>query len=102
MATAWSADDIPLHYEVHGGGAPALVFVHGWSCDTTYWRGQIGYFADRYQVVTVDLAGHGSSGLGRRAWTMPAFGADVAAVMATLGFPEMVLIGHSMGGDVIV
>ena len=60
------------------------------------------HFADRYRVVTIDLAGHGESGLGRTAWTMPAFGADVVAVADHMGLREMVLIGHSMGGDVIV
>jgi pimeloyl-ACP methyl ester carboxylesterase len=50
----------------------------------------------------MDLAGHGESGVGRAAWTMPAFGDDVVAVVEKLGLEEMVLIGHSMGGDVIV
>ncbi len=99
---AASADGIPLCYEVHGTGRPALVFVHGWSCDRRYWNKQLDHFAQRYQVVVLDLAGHGESGLGRRAWTMPAFGQDVVAVVEKLGLKEAVLIGHSMGGDVIV
>jgi len=99
---AVSPDGIPVCYEVHGTGAPALVFVHGWSCDRTYWSNQLGYFAERCQVVAMDLAGHGESGVGRQAWTMPAFGDDVMAVVEKLGLKEMVLIGHSMGGDVIV
>ena len=99
---AASADGIPVWYEAHGTGSPALVFVHGWSCDRGYWRPQIDHFARRYQVVSIDLAGHGDSGVGREAWTMPAFGADVVAVVEKLGLGEVVLIGHSMGGDVIV
>jgi pimeloyl-ACP methyl ester carboxylesterase len=79
MPVVTSADGRPVHYEVHGNGAPPLVFVHGWSCDRTYRNGQVGYFADRHQVVAVDLAGHGESGLGRPAWTMPEFGNDVVA-----------------------
>lgn len=102
VATAVSTDGIPVRYEVRGDGAPALVFVHGWSCDRRYWSAQVDYFADRHQVVAVDLAGHGDSGLGRKAWTMPRFGADVVAVVKRLGLRRMVLIGHSMGGDVIV
>lgn len=102
MATAVSTDGIPVRYEVRGSGAPALVFVHGWSCDRRYWNAQMDYFADRHQVVAVDLAGHGESGLGRKAWTMPCFGADVVAVVKQLGLRRMLLIGHSMGGDVIV
>ncbi len=100
--TAFSPEGIPLSYEVLGTGAPALVFVHGWSCDRRYWSRQLGYFAERYQVVAVDLAGHGQSGGGRASWTMPAFANDVLAVVEQLGLREVVLIGHSMGGDVIV
>lgn len=99
---ALSADGIPVCYEAHGTGAPALVFVHGWSCDRGYWGAQIDHFARRYQVVSIDLAGHGGSGVGREAWTMPAFGTDVLAVVEKLGLGEVVLIGHSMGGDVVV
>ena len=99
---ALSADGIPVCYEAHGTGAPALVFVHGWSCDRGYWSPQLDHFARRYQVVSIDLAGHGESGFGREAWTMPAFGADVLAVVEKLGLGEVVLIGHSMGGDVVV
>jgi pimeloyl-ACP methyl ester carboxylesterase len=99
---ATSRDGIPLAFEVHGVGTPTLVFVHGWSCDRSYWRGQLGPLAARYQTVAVDLAGHGESGVGRRAWTMAAFGEDVVALVEQLGLGELVLIGHSMGGDVIV
>jgi pimeloyl-ACP methyl ester carboxylesterase len=53
-------------------------------------------------VVTIDLAGHGESGTGRRTWTMPAFGDDVLAVATELDLPDMVLVGHSMGDDVII
>ena len=97
-----SADGVPVRYAAYGDGLPAIVFVHGWSCDRRYWHGQVGHFAARFTVVTVDLAGHGESGTGRRSWTMPAFGEDVAAVVTGLDLPEVVLVGHSMGGDVVV
>ena len=99
---AASRDGISLSFEVHGSRAPALVFVHGWSCDRSYWSRQLGAFAGRHQAVTVDLAGHGESGVGRKSWTMPAFGEDVVAVVEHLGLGNVVLIGHSMGGDVVV
>ena len=99
---ARSRDGVPLRFEAHGSGTPALVFVHGWSCDRSYWNGQLDWFAARHQVVAMDLAGHGESGAGRQAWTMPAFGDDVVAVVEALGLGDLVLIGHSMGGDVIV
>ena len=55
-----SSDGVDIHYEVHGEGEPALVFIHGWSCDRSYWRAQVEYFAKQYQVITIDLAGHGA------------------------------------------
>ncbi len=99
---ALSKDGIPVHFEVHGSGAPGLVFVHGWSCDRSYWSPQLDHFAGRHQVVAIDLAGHGESGVGREAWTMRAFGDDVVAVVDKLALGNLVLVGHSMGGDVIV
>ena len=97
-----SADGIPIAYEARGEGSPALVFVHGWSCDRSYWAEQMRTFAGRHRVVAVDFAGHGASGAGRADWTIEAFGADVAAVVASLGLERVILVGHSMGGDVIV
>lgn len=99
---AASADDVAIAYEAHGDGALALVFVHGWSCDRTYWSGQLVPFARTHRVVAVDLAGHGESGAQRGAWTMAAFGDDVAAVVAQLALPRVTLVGHSMGGNVVV
>lgn len=95
-----SADSVPIEYRVYGRGEPALVFIHGWSCDSSYWRAQVEEFRSRYTVATVDLAGHGASGRNRTSWSMAAFGADVAAVARELPNEKLVLIGHSMGGPV--
>jgi pimeloyl-ACP methyl ester carboxylesterase len=96
-----SADGTPISYEVRGEGEPALVFVHGWSCDARYWREQVPHFEKRHRVVTLDLAGHGHSGSGRSRYTMKAFGEDVRAVVEAAGSPSVVLVGHSMGGSVV-
>jgi pimeloyl-ACP methyl ester carboxylesterase len=99
---AVATDGVRVHFDVEGTGVPALVFVHGWSCDRTYWSRQMSRFAERHQAVAIDLAGHGQSGVARKAWTIPSFGDDVVAVVEKLGLDELVLVGHSMGGDVIV
>jgi pimeloyl-ACP methyl ester carboxylesterase len=97
-----SEDGVMIHYDVHGQGDRALVFVHCWSCDRTYWQNQVDEFAKDYRVVTVDLGGHGQSGMSRKVWTMATFGADVAAVVNKLDLKSVVLIGHSMGGPVCI
>ena len=100
--TVLSRDGVSIHYDDLGAGDPALVFVHGWSCDRSYWSGQLEHFAQSYRVVNIDLAGHGDSGLDRTVWTMQAFGQDVSAVVNALDLQDIVLVGHSMGGKVIV
>jgi pimeloyl-ACP methyl ester carboxylesterase len=99
--TVISADGVPIQFDDYGAGSPALVLIHGWSCDRTYWAEQVGPLSAKNRVVTVDLGGHGESGLGRDDWTIAAFGADVAAVVEHLDLDSVVLVGHSMGGDVI-
>jgi len=99
---AVSADGVEIHYETWGAGEPALVFVHGWSCDGSYWADQVEAFAADRKVVTVDLAGHGQSGDQRTDYTMAAFGADVVAVLEALDLEKAILVGHSMGGPVVV
>jgi len=61
-ATVPSSDKVPIAYESSGEGETTLVFVHGWSCDRTYWKAQQAEFSRDFRVVLVDLAGHGESG----------------------------------------
>ncbi|WP_455243902.1 alpha/beta fold hydrolase [Petrachloros mirabilis] len=96
-----SKDGVSISYEVFGSGEPTLVFVHGWSCDARYWRAQLPHFSKNHRVVTLDLAGHGHSGMTRKRYTMAAFGKDVRAVTETTDSHSVILIGHSMGGSVI-
>lgn len=98
---AFSNDGTPISYEVFGAAEPALVFVHGWSCDARYWRAQVPVFSQKYRVVVLDLAGHGHSGMSRTDYTMSSFGEDVKAVVESTGSGSVILVGHSMGGPVI-
>ncbi|MCU0293731.1 MAG: alpha/beta fold hydrolase [Thermoanaerobaculaceae bacterium] len=100
--SARSADGTPIHYLADGAGEPAIIFIHCWSCDATYWDNQVPVLAPRHRVVRVDLAGHGASGLQRTRYTLPAFGEDVKAVVEQERLGKVILVGHSMGGDVML
>lgn len=99
--TATSFDGVQIRYECHGRGRTALVFVHGFSCNRRHWDSQVDFFSESYQVVTLDMAGHGESGRDRKVWDMHGFGEDVASVVRDLSLEDIVLVGHSMGGLVI-
>lgn len=98
---AISADSERIAYSACGEGEPALIFIHGWNCDSRYWQNQVSPFSKIHRVVTIDLAGHGHSSLDRVTYTMAAFAEDVKAVVEKEKISRTILIGHSLGGGVI-
>jgi len=101
-STTRSFDDVAIRYEVQGEGEPTGVLVHGWGFDGRIWEAAVPRLARARRVVTLDLAGHGRSGRERRRPTIASFAEDVRAVVEAVGAPRVVLVGHSMGGDVVV
>ena len=102
MSIVRASDSNPIHYDVTGRGEPTLVLVHGWAFDRHLWDGHAPRLAARHRVVTLDLPGHGESGRQRGKWTMAAFGEDVKAVVEAVGAKDVLLVGHSMGGPVVL
>ena len=76
-------DGSRVHYESYGKGREAVVFIHGWTCDLTFWRGQAPVYEKRRSLL-VDLPGRA-----------------IDAVMQHAGVDRAVLVGHSMGGPVV-
>ncbi len=98
----YERDGTSLAFEDHGAGEPALVFVHGWTCNRTHWGPQLAHFGREHRVVAVDLRGHGASGAPEQEYTIPGFADDVAELCARLELDRPVLVGHSMGGTVVL
>ena len=97
-----SSDGVSIHYSSYGKAAKTLLFIHCWCGDSTFWEKQVDQFSKTYRVVVLDLAGHGKSGMERKEYTIPAFAEDVATVIKKLDLKEVILIGHSMGGPVMI
>lgn len=94
-------DGVRVHYESYGAGGEALVFIHGWACDLTFWRGQEALYdhPDR-RALLIDLPGHGSSDKPHRPYPIEFFARAVEAVMRDAQVERAVLIGHSLGGPI--
>ena len=90
-----------VHYENHGKGREALLFVHGWTCTLNFWSRQVPAFEGKTRVIAIDLPGHGLSDKPQINYTMDLFARAVDAVLLDAGVDRAVLIGHSMGGPVI-
>lgn len=97
-----SFDKTEIYYEVSGSGKTALFFVHGWMGNARWWDFQREYFSNRYQIVQMDLAGHGKSGRARNQWSVHGYAEDIRAVANNLDCDEIILIGHSMSGSNVV
>jgi pimeloyl-ACP methyl ester carboxylesterase len=88
-----------VHYLTAGKGAEALVFLHDWRGDVSYWTRQIAAFPDR-RVIAIDLPGHGASDQPSVAYTMDYFARSVDAVLQDAGVSRVVLVGYGMGAFV--
>lgn len=93
---------VQIDYTDTGRGDTTLFFVHGWCINKTYWSNQVVKFNKRYRVITIDLPGFGKSGKNRKVWDTKTFSSDVNTVMSQLNLKNVILIGHSMAGDIII
>jgi pimeloyl-ACP methyl ester carboxylesterase len=91
--------DVDLYYEKLGSGKPILVFIHGWTANSWVWKFQKEYFSKEYQVVLLDLKGHGKSDKPDGKYDIPEYTEDIYNALNKL-YPDdkFVLFGHSMGG----
>lgn len=96
-------DDFLIHYKSWGKPtAPAVILVHGFTLDQSFWRHQVPTLAKSYRVIAMDSPGHGESGHPRDvAYTLDLYARAVEAVAKDAGVSHAALIGHSMGLPVI-
>jgi pimeloyl-ACP methyl ester carboxylesterase len=94
-------DGVRIHYKSLGDGETAVVFIHGWTCDLTFWRAQVNDLMSKGRLLFVDLPGHGRSDKPKRAYTMDYFAQAVEAVRKDAGVNDLALVGHSMGTPVM-
>jgi 3-oxoadipate enol-lactonase len=89
--------DIDLYYETIGKGHPIL-FIHGLGSSSRDWEMQIPFFSKHYQVITLDLRGHGQSQKPPGPYSMSLFAKDVAELVKLLGIVPVHVVGISLGG----
>lgn len=87
-----------IHYEVVGEG-PTIVLLHSFLCDRTMWRHQVPPLVTAgWQVVNVDMRGHGLSGPALQPFSIYDLADDVVAVLDDVGVERAVWCGLSIGG----
>jgi pimeloyl-ACP methyl ester carboxylesterase len=82
--------------------APGVVLVHGGAAHAHWWTHIGGLLSDRFRVVAIDLSGHGESGR-RSRYSLEQWSEEIVAVAGAGGIEgRPALVGHSMGGQVVV
>jgi len=93
---------VEINYLQQGDGNTTLLFLHGWCIDATYWKNQLQYFSQKYSVYAIDLPGFGKSKAQRTNWTIEEYANDVTAFIDTMNLTNVVIIGHSMAGEIML
>lgn len=88
-----------LDHELTGDGPP-VVLVHGITESRRSWDPIVERLRDRYQVLAVDLPGHGGSDRASDGDVLT-LAAAVHDTVEQVGLVDPVLVGHSLGGVVV-
>ena len=103
--TTLAADGAPLAFASGGpDGARALVCCNGLGVSTFFWDYLAAHFVKDHRVVVWDYRGHGASGYPAdpASLSMPSIADDLARVLDANEIDRAVLLGHSLGTQVIL
>ena len=97
----FTADDgVRLYFSISGNGRP-VVFIHGLTASSVFFKKQIPALSEHFQVITLDLCGHGLSESRNDHLTLTRLAMDLKQLLAELKIPKASMIGWSMGTHVI-
>ncbi len=90
---------VRINYYRTGGQKPPLVMLHDLGDNALWWNRIPLLLEVEYDVVLLDLRGHGSSGLDERGAHPELLAQDALDVSESLGLKRPVLIGHGLGAE---
>lgn len=90
--------DLRLWYEREGKGEPPLVVIHGVGNSSDDWLSVIDFLADAFDIIRIDMRGHGRSSIPPGEWTIGDLSEDIVALADHLELERMHVAGFSLGG----
>lgn len=94
-----AVNGINLYYEVHGAGMP-LIMLHGGFGSFEMLNALSPALVEKYQVIGVDLYGHGRTALTDRPIRLEQMAEDISGLIQHLGLAKADVLGFSLGGAV--
>ncbi|QCX36905.1 alpha/beta hydrolase [Aureibaculum algae] len=98
-AKSISIDSLEISYIMEGKGTTTLLFLHGLSSNADAWSKNIETLKNNYICLALDLPGYGKSSMLNVEYTPSFFASITHQLIKKLELKNVVLIGHSMGGQ---
>lgn len=93
--------DVDINYIRYGKEtSQTLVFLHGWGQNIEMMRPIADPFESEFNIVIVDLPGHGESSEPKCIWEVSDFTQCIKQLLDELNIKKPILIGHSFGGKI--
>ena len=92
--------DLRLHYRDWGGQGNPILLLHGLASHSGIWDLTAPLLAAQQRVVALELRGHGASDKPDHGYDFDAVAEDVMQSWSALGLHQLLLVGHSWGGNV--
>ncbi len=90
-----------IEYIVKGEGKP-VVLLHGYLESLNVWGSFADELSKKHKIISIDLPGHGNSGIFDEIHTMKLMAESVNSVLEVENTEKCSIIGHSMGGYVLM
>ena len=96
-----TVNGLSINYEQKGSG-DLIVLLHGWGSNIKLFANLIDLLSAKYTVVAMDMPGFGESDEPKTAWCVDDYVQFVIDFLADYNTKEVMLLGHSFGGRVII
>lgn len=93
-------NDLRIAYIDEGEGPFTLLFIHGLGSYLRAWDQNIDQLRQDYRCIALDLPGYGKSSKGEYAYDMSFFAEVIRQFIDQLQLKNVILVGHSMGGQI--
>jgi pimeloyl-ACP methyl ester carboxylesterase len=94
------SDTVKIAYLEEGQGRHTFLFLHGLGSNNKAWSKNISHLKNIGTCIAIDLPGYGASSKGDYPFTMTFFAEQVLAFIEKKDLNDIVLVGHSMGGQI--
>jgi len=97
MQKSYKTDFGGVSYSTIGKG-DAILFLHGFLGNKMVWTPFVNHFKPNYQVITIDLPGHGETSIIEEEMTMEFSAKLIKQILEIEDIINVHAVGHSMGG----